>query len=178
MTALFSVLLLFGLGLLQIFLPQIWSGFGRIDWLLMYVGLQSLRSSFRRSILLGAGAGLIQDGLAGGIIGLHAFAKTTIAAIIAMFSSLFVLRGPLLGAMTTGLAVIIEGLILMAWHLSLGQPPPLGLGDHLWLGVAATSATTMLVVYTGRNWEQRKLIKQGRVRVQADATVTVGDDSE
>ena len=36
----------------------------------------------------------------------------------------------------------------------------------------------MLVVYTGRNWEQRKLIKQGRVRVQADATVTVGDDSE
>ncbi len=132
MTALFSVLLLFGLGLLQIFVPQVWSGLGRIDWLLMYVVLQSLRSSFRRSILLGAGAGLIQDGLAGGIIGLHAFAKTIIAAIITMFSSLFVLRGPLSWSMITGLAVIVERLILMAWHLSLTQPTSLGMGD-LWL---------------------------------------------
>ncbi|HJO30219.1 MAG TPA: rod shape-determining protein MreD [Acidobacteriota bacterium] len=177
MTALFSVLLLFGLGLLQIFVPQVWSGLGRIDWLLMYVVLQSLRSSFRRSILLGAGAGLIQDGLAGGIIGLHAFAKTIIAAIITMFSSLFVLRGPLSGAMITGLAVIVERLILMAWHLSLTQPTSLGMGD-LWLGVAATSATTMLVVYAGRKWEQRQLVKQRRGRVQVDATVTAGDDSE
>ena len=173
MTAPFSVLLLFGLGLLQIFLPQVWSGLGRIDWLLMYVVLQSLRSSFRRSILLGAGAGLIQDGLAGGIIGLHAFAKTTVAAIIAMFSSLFVLRGPLSGAMITGLAVIIEGLILMAWQLSLGRPASLRLGD-VSLGAAATSAATMLVIYAGRKWQERKLIKHRRIRVDAGVT----DDGE
>ena len=175
MTALFSVLLLFGLGLLQIFLPQVWSGLGRIDWLLMYVVLQSLRSSFRRSILLGAGAGLIQDSLAGGIIGFHAFAKTTVAAIIAMFSSLFVLRGPLSGAMITGLAVIIEGLILMAWQLSLGRPASLRLGD-VSLGAAATSAATMLVIYAGRKWQQRELIKHRRVRVDVGGTVT--DDGE
>ncbi|MBE21780.1 MAG: rod shape-determining protein MreD [Acidobacteria bacterium] len=175
MTALFSVLLLFGLGLLQIFLPQVWSELGRIDWLLMYVVLQSLRSSFRRSILLGAGAGLIQDSLAGGIIGFHAFAKTTVAAIIAMFSSLFVLRGPLSGAMITGLAVIIEGLILMAWQLSLGRPASLRLGD-VSLGAAATSAATMLVIYAGRKWQQRELIKHRRVRVDVGGTVT--DDGE
>ena len=175
MTALFSVLLLFGLGLLQIFLPQVWSELGRIDWLLMYVVLQSLRSSFRRSILLGAGAGLIQDSLAGGIIGFHAFAKTTVAAIIAMFSSLFVLRGPLSGAMITGLAVIIEGLILMAWQLSLGRPSSLRLGD-VSLGAAATSAATMLVIYAGRKWQQRELIKHRRVRVDVGGTVT--DDGE
>ena len=175
MTALFSVLLLFGLGLLQIFLPQVWSELGRIDWLLMYVVLQSLRSSFRRSILLGAGAGLIQDSLAGGIIGFHAFAKTTVAAIIAMFSSLFVLRGPLSGAMITGLAVIIEGLILMAWQLSLGRPASLRLGD-VSLGAAATSAVTMLVIYAGRKWQQRELIKHRRVRVDVGGTVT--DDGE
>ena len=175
MTALFSVLLLFGLGLLQIFLPQVWSELGRIDWLLMYVVLQSLRSSFRRSILLGAGAGLIQDSLAGGIIGFHAFAKTTVAAIIAMFSSLFVLRGPLSGAMITGLAVIIEGLILMAWQLSLGRPASLRLGD-VSLGAAATSAATMLVAYAGRKWQQRELIKHRRVRVDVGGTAT--DDGE
>ena len=169
MTAILSMLVLLGLGLLQIFLPQVWSGLGRVDWLLMYVVLQSLRSSFRRSILLGAGAGLIQDSLAGGIIGLHAFAKTAIAATIAMFSSLFVLRGPLSGAMITGLAVIIEGLIVMAWQLSLGRPAPFGLGD-VSLGAAATSAATMLVVYTGRKWQQRELIKHRRVRVDVGVT--------
>ena len=57
MTALRSIVLLFGLGLLQIFLPQVWSGLGVVDWLLIYVVLQSLQGSFRRSILLGAGAG-------------------------------------------------------------------------------------------------------------------------
>ena len=175
MTALLSMLVLLGLGLLQIFLPQVWSGLGRVDWLLMYVVLQSLRSSFRRSILLGAGAGLIQDSLAGGIIGFHAFAKTTVAAIIAMFSSLFVLRGPLSGAMITGLAVIIEGLILMAWQLSLGRPASLRLGD-VSLGAAATSAATMLVIYAGRKWQQRELIKHRRVRVDVGGTVT--DDGE
>ena len=79
--------------------------------------------------------------------------------------------------MITGLAVIVERLILMAWHLSLTQPTSLGLGD-LWLGVAATSATTMLVVYAGRKSEQRQLVKQRRGRVHVDATVTAGDDSE
>jgi rod shape-determining protein MreD len=169
MTALLSMLVLFGLGLLQILLPQVWSGLGRVDWLLIYVVLQSLRSSFRRSILLGAGAGLIQDGLAGGIIGIHAFAKTAVAATLAMFSSLFVLRGPLSGAMITGLAVIIEGLIVMAWQLSLGRPTSFGLGD-VSLGTAATSAATMLVVYTGRKWQQRELIKHRRVRVGVGVT--------
>ncbi len=173
MTALLSMLVLLGLGLLQIFLPQVWSGLGRVDWLLMYVVLQSLRSPFRRSILLGAGAGLIQDSLAGGIIGLHAFAKTAIAATIAMFSSLFVLRGPLSGGMITGLAVIIEGLIVMAWQLSLGQPASFGLGD-ISLGAAATSTATMLVIYTGRKWQQRELIKHRRVRVDVGVT----DDDE
>ncbi len=163
MTALRSIALLFGLGLLQIFLPQVWSGLGGIDWLLIYVVLRSLRGSFRQSILLGAGAGLIQDGLAGGIIGLHAFAKTTVAAVIATFGSLLVVRGPLLEATITGVATVLEGLIVVGWQVLLGRPASLGPVDVLVRG-AATGAATMVVLYAGRRWQQRALITRRRVR--------------
>jgi len=163
MTALRSIVLLFGLGLLQTFLPRVWSGLGSVDWLLIYVILQALQGSFRRSILLGAGAGLIQDGLAGGIIGLHAFAKTAVAAIIATFGSLLVVRGPLPEAVITGMATALEGLIVVAWQVLLGRPASLGPID-LFLRAAATGAATMMILYTGRRWQQRALIKRRGVR--------------
>ncbi len=159
MTALRSIALLFGLGLLQIFLPQVWSGLGGVDWLLIYVVLQSLRGSFRQSIFLGAGAGLIQDGLAGGIIGLHAFAKTSVAAVIATFGGLLVVRGPLLEAAITGVATALEGLIVVAWQVLLGRPVSLGPVDLL-VRATATGAATMMILYTGRRWQQRALIKR------------------
>lgn len=163
MTALRSIVLLFGLGLLQIFLPQVWSGLGVVDWLLIYVVLQSLQGSFRRSILLGAGAGLIQDGLAGGIIGLHAFAKTAVAAVIAMFGSLLAVRGPLLEALITGVATALEGLIVIAWQVMLRRPVSLGPIDLL-VRAVATGVATMVVLYIGRWWQQRGLIKRHGVR--------------
>ncbi len=159
MTSLRSIALLFGLGLLKIFLPQVWSGLGGVDWLLIYVVLQSLRGSFRQSILLGAGAGLIQDGLAGGIIGLHAFAKTSVAAVIATFGGLLVVRGPLLEAAITGVATVLEGLIVVGWQVLLGRPVSIGPVDLL-VRTAATGAATMMILYTGRRWQQRALIKR------------------
>jgi len=92
MSVLRSLAALLALGVVQIFLPQVWSGFGVVDWLLIYIVVEALRSSFQRSTLLGAGGGLIQDGLAGGILGLHAFAKTSVAALIAAFTALSALR--------------------------------------------------------------------------------------
>ena len=158
MTALRSIFLLLTLGLMQIFLPQVWSRFGRVDWLLIYVVLQSMRSSFQRSILLAAGAGLIQDSLSGGIVGLHAFTKTTVVAIIATFSNRLVFSGPIPEAMIVGLAVTLDGLIVVAWQLFLGLPSSLSAGD-IFAGAAATSGVTMLVIYTGHKWQQRRLIK-------------------
>lgn len=159
MTALRSVALLFGLGLVQIFLPQVWSGLGGIDWLLIYVVLVSLRGSFRQSIFLGAGAGLIQDGLAGGIIGLHAFAKTAVAAVIATFGGLIAVRGALLEAVITGLATALEGLIVVGWQVLLGRPVSLGPVDLL-VRAAATGAATTVILFASRRWQQRALINR------------------
>jgi len=162
MTGLRALAALLGLGLLQVFLPRVWVGLGVVDWLLIYVVLQALRRSFQRSILLGAVAGLIQDGLSGGIIGLHAFAKTSVAALIASFGGLLVVRGSLPEALVTGGAAVVEGLIVIAWQAMLERPMSLGPVDIVVRGVA-TAAATLAVLSTARWWEHRAL-RRGRGR--------------
>jgi rod shape-determining protein MreD len=161
MTALRSLVVLSALGLAQIFLPRVWSGLGAIDWLLIYVALYALRGRFRSSVLMGAGAGLIQDGLSGGIIGLHAFAKTSVAALIATFGGLLVVRGPLPEALVVGAAGILEGLIVVAWQAMLGRPVSLGLFDLLWRAVV-TAGATLIILSAARRWQQRALLKGHR----------------
>ena len=158
MTALRSLGALLALGLVQIFLPQVWSGFGTIDWLLIYIVVYSLDGRFRSSVLVGAGAGLIQDGLSGGIIGLHAFAKTSVAALIAAFGGWLVVRGPLPTALVVGVVGILEGLIVVAWQAMLGRPVSLGLFDLL-LRAVATAAMTPIILSTAHRWQQRPLLK-------------------
>ncbi len=160
MTALRSFVIVLALGVVQVFLPQVWSGFGAIDWLLIYVVVQSLRRSFRHSILLGAGAGLVQDGLGGGILGLHAFAKTSIAGLISTFGGLLVVRGPLPESVFVGVATAIEGLIVIAWQTMLSRPVSISSVD-LMVRAAATSAAAFVALVAARRWQQRSL-RRGR----------------
>lgn len=161
MTVLRSLGMLLALGLVQNFLPLVWSGFGTIDWLLIYIVLHSLRGRFRSSVVAGAGAGLIQDGLSGVIIGLHAFAKTSVAALIAIFGGWLVVRGPLPEALVVGAAGILEGLIVVAWQAMLGRPVSLGVFDLL-VRAVATAAATLIILSAVRRWEQRALRKGHR----------------
>ncbi len=156
MSVLRSLAALFALGVVQVFLPQVWSGLGVIDWLLIYVVVQSLRSSFHGSILLGAGAGLIQDGLAGGILGLHAFAKTSVAGLIAAFGGFLVVRGPLPEAIVVGAATALEGLIVEAWQMMLGRPVSIDLFDVA-IRAVATAIAAFAALSALRRWEQRAL---------------------
>ena len=148
------VALLLGIGLLQAWLPQVWRPLGAVDWLLIVVVHQALRSKFRRSVLFGAGAGLIQDGLAGGIVGLHAFAKTAIAAIIASFSSVLVVRGPLPEASLAAVASVAESLIVVAWLALLEQPSmsPLNIPARS----VATGVATLLFLISLQRIRQRR----------------------
>ena len=148
--------LLFGLGLLQILLPQVWSPLGLVDWLLIAVVHQALRSGLRRSVLLGASAGLIQDGLSGGIIGLHAFSKTVVAAIIAGFGSFIVVRGALYQGIVSGGAALGDGLIVAAWLAMLGRPQSLRTLDLL-LRALATGGIAAVVLWSARWWERRMM---------------------
>lgn len=154
MSELLWVGLLFGLGLLQVFLPQVWEPFGYVDWLLIAVVHQALRSAFRRAVLFGAGAGLIQDGLAGGIVGLHAFAKTAVAAVVSSFGSFLVVRGPIPRASLAGVASLAESLIVVAWMALLGQPSmsPVNLPSR----ALATGVAALVYLVAVRRLRQRR----------------------
>jgi rod shape-determining protein MreD len=154
MSGLRSVGVLLGLALLQVSLPQVWSPLGAVDWLLIFIVHESLRGSFQRSVLIGAAGGLVQDGLSLGIVGLHAFAKTSVAAIIASFGSFLVVRGPLLQALVTGVAALGESLIVVFWQAMLGRPVSMGPLDIV-IRALATGIVTALIFAVVRRWQQR-----------------------
>jgi rod shape-determining protein MreD len=154
--------LLFAAGLLQVFLPRVWSPLGAVDWLLIYVVHEALSASFRRSILVGAAAGLLQDGLSGGIVGLHAFAKTTVAALTSSAGNLLVVRGPMMQALATGAAALVESLIVVAWQAMLVRPASLGLVE-IAIRALATGAATAALLLAGAWFRQRQL-RRGRAR--------------
>lgn len=153
------VVLLFGFGLLQVFLPQVWSPLGAVDWLLVYIVHRSLRSPFQHSVLLGAGGGLIQDGLSGGIVGLHAFSKTAVAALIASFGTFLVVRGALPQALVTGAAAALESVVVIAWQAMLGRPLSMGPIDIAFRAVATGVATVFVLAlarHLGRRRQRRR----------------------
>ena len=80
-----------------------------------------------------------------------------------MFGSLLAVRGPLLEALITGVATALEGLIVIAWQVMLRRPVSLGPIDLL-VRAVATGVATMVVLYIGRWWQQRGLIKRPGVR--------------
>lgn len=148
--------LLLGLGLLQVFLPQVWAPLGAVDLLLIAVAHQALRAPFRRSVLFGAGAGLIQDGLSGGLVGLHGFAKTVISAIIASFGSFLVVRGSVPQATIAAAASLLEGLIVVGWLVLLERPASAGAINVPTRALATGIATLAFLVVVRRLGRQRR----------------------
>jgi len=120
--ALRLIALLLLVGTVQTLLPQLWMPLGHIDGLMIAVGLVALRSSFAGAVWTGALGGLIQDSLAGGIIGLHAFAKTAVAAGLALLADSFAVRGQLAEAVIVATATAVEGVIVRGLLLFLGWP--------------------------------------------------------
>ncbi len=150
-------LLLLALGLLQTFTSVIWSPLGYVDWLLIAVVYMALRGSFREAVILGAIAGLMQDGLSQEIVGLHGFAKTSIAAVIASFSSFLVVRGPLPEAVVTGLASLLESSIVIAWLVLLGR-------SYQVTGLSITGRAIATALATAAVWSVARWLHQRRKR--------------
>jgi len=153
-------------GLVQNALTQAWSPLGRIDGLMMLTGFLALRLRFVPAVATGAVAGLVQDSLAGGLIGLHAFAKTVVAAVLGSIGGVLMLRGQLAEALIIGVGTFAEGLIVRSLLLFLGWP---GLDSGgLVLGRSVTTGLVMGLLLVGvprarLEWKARR----GRRRVLA-----------
>ncbi len=107
------VVLMLAVGTAQVTLTQMVPPLGLVDGLMVATGLLALRRSFTASVLIGALAGFIQDSLSGGIVGLHAFAKTVVAALITSLGSIIVVRGQLAEAIVIGAAAVLESVIVV-----------------------------------------------------------------
>jgi len=116
-----------GVGMLVIAVVQntltsLWQPLGLFDGLMILAGLLAFRLRFAPAVLGGAAAGLIQDSLAGGLIGLHAFAKTAVTSLLSSLGGVLMVRGQLAEALLIGGAAVLEAAVARLLLLFLGWP--------------------------------------------------------
>jgi rod shape-determining protein MreD len=117
----------------------------RCDLFSVYVVFIALTRPQRPAMLIGSGAGLVQDALTGAVLGLNGFKKTLLAYLVGTLGSLFMLNQtvPRFGILFA--SALFDPLAELGLSLAMGQhyvfPAPgdllmLGLGNGL-LGLAA-----------------------------------------
>lgn len=156
-TALQIMALLLGIGVAQSIATQLWRPLGLVDGLMIASGLLALRLPFPGAVFSGAFAGFLQDSLAGGLIGLHAFAKTAASALIASLGSVLMVRGPLAEALVIGVAALVESVIVRTLLSFLDWPGAEGASRVLGRGLAtALLCGTLLVAgpRMGKRWHR------------------------
>ena len=152
------VVLMLVVGTVQTTLTQMMPAIGLVDGLMLATGLLALRHTFTTSVLTGALAGFVQDSLSGGIVGLHAFSKTIVAALITTLGNIIVVRGQLAEAIVIGTAAVIESMIVMGLLGFFAWPGVEGLGTiaarggatAVICGVITTGAPRLVVVWHSR----------------------------
>jgi rod shape-determining protein MreD len=117
----------------------------RCDLFSVYVVYIALTRTARPAMLLGGGAGLIQDALTGVVLGLNGFKKTLLGFLVGTLGSLFMLNQPVPRFGILFAAAVFDPLAELALSLAMGQhyvfPAPtdlvlLGIGNGV-LGLAA-----------------------------------------
>lgn len=159
--------LLLGIGAAQTVLTDAWLPLGLFDALMVAAGLLALRLPFVPAVFTGAVAGLIQDSLAGGLVGLHAFGKTAVAGALTSLGKVLVVRGELAKASMIGLGAVVEGVLVRLLLLFLGWPR--GEAAAVILGRGAATAILCLAFLLGvprvvMAWKRRR--ERSRIRIR------------
>lgn len=117
----------------------------RCDLFSVYVVYVALTRPARPAMLVGGGAGLLQDALTGVVLGLNGFKKTLLSFLVGTLGSLFMLNQTVPRFSILFAAAIFDPLATWALSLAMGQqfvfPAPvdlvlLGIGNGV-LGLAA-----------------------------------------
>ena len=104
--------------LLSRYLPQLARRCDLFTILVVYYGLTRPQPA---AMLMGTGAGLVEDSLLGALLGLNGFKKTLIAYLVGSIGSLFMLNQavPRFGILVA--ATLIDPLLDLALSVALGQ---------------------------------------------------------
>lgn len=95
-------------------------GTAALDLVLIVVVYVGLVSGPVRGLLLGSFAGLIQDALSSGIIGIGGLAKTAVGFVAGFLGSQFIVTAPLSRFLVFVLATILHATIFMGLYMLLG----------------------------------------------------------
>ncbi len=136
MAALRSLLLLAAVATVQTTLGPLWTPLGQFDLLLIAAVHLALRSEFHGALLIGGAAGLLQDGLSGGVLGMHAFAKVAVTGSVAALGAALIVRDVLAEGLLIGAATVVESTIVTLLAAFLGRPTNVTIPAILLRGVA------------------------------------------
>lgn len=95
------------------------NGTAAIDLVLVLAVYLSLRSGASAGLLAASAAGLIQDSLSSGILGIGALAKTIVAYLAGVASTQFILTGALQRFLTFFFASVVHAVIFMGLYVAL-----------------------------------------------------------
>jgi rod shape-determining protein MreD len=95
-------------------------GTAALDLVLIVVVYVALVSGPVRGLLLGTAAGLIQDALSSGIIGIGGLAKTVVGFVAGFLGSQFIVTAPLSRFLVFVMATLLHAAIFMGLYMLLG----------------------------------------------------------
>ena len=153
------IALLLFVGVVQTRLTQLSVPLALLDPLMVVTGILALRLPFVPAIFTGAFAAVVQDSLAGGLVGLHAFSKTLVAAALASLGKVLVVRSEVASALVIGVAAIIEGAVARALLVFLGWPGSEAPGWVLGRGLGTILLAVIVLVIVPQmaaRWRRRR----------------------
>ena len=119
-----------------------------IDWFLPVLVLLALSGSSFAGIAGGLAAGLLQDGLTGGLYGLHGFADTVVGYATARLAQRLVIQRAVGVFAIASFASALQQVILIA--LSLFLLPQASVPEPFWVVVRALSTGLVgMLIYSG-----------------------------
>lgn len=133
--------------ILQLSLRGVWPPLAYIDFPLMVVVYIALQRDAWQALIVGTIAGLAVDATSGGLIGAGGFSKTLTAYVIYVAATRVNLENPLLRIPVLAAASILDSLVYVFWHRSLGYPPLVPIVQTMAYRLIATTIVGTFALY-------------------------------
>jgi rod shape-determining protein MreD len=154
---------------LQLSLRGIWAPLSYVDFPLIVVVYIALQRDAWQALIVGTIAGITVDAATGGLMGAGGFSKTLTAYVIYFAATRVNLENALLRIPVLAAATVLDSLVYVFWHRSLGTPPTVPLMQTLsYRLIATTVAGTILLylltsVFTQQTSQRRQFATRRRV---------------
>jgi rod shape-determining protein MreD len=155
--------------ILQLSLRAVWSPLAYIDLPLVVVVYIALQRDAWQALLVGTIAGLVVDAAGGGILGAGGFSKTLTAYVIYVAATRVNLENALLRIPVLAAASVLDSVVYVFWHRSLGYPPVVPIMQTMAYKLIATTIVGTFAlfildrVFSAQRMQRRQFATRRRV---------------